>query len=369
MINTKKRKKRLIEQKLKKKGQIEIQFNWMFVLIAGGLILVFFTKLVLDIKNNSDQKIALVVMNDLETIATGAGVSKGTAQMLDKPNYDIIVDCGYDLSCDCNYKIGVNNKPFMDKRIFAPKRIVGEKMIAWTLDWSAPFRVNNYLLLTSPDVFYFLVVNHTNPNSKALMKKFNDTLPSQLEYEFINITDVSTIENYNYPMVGLIYLHTNINLSAAKVFEEWRLSHEEVKAVVLNIDDPSEFDQGNIQLYETTKNYEFVKDGSKMDFIGDESMFAAMFAGNFQNYACNVMESFERLEKVAMIYKQRADDLNCTGGENLLDDSEDILGNMIDEAKEIKKNVSYNYNDFYEHQFNLSSQNIQLQIKSCTTIY
>jgi hypothetical protein len=170
-------------------------------------------------------------------------------------------------------------------------------------------------------------------------------------------------------MVGLIYLHTNINLSAAKVFEEWRLSHEEVKAVVLNIDDPSEFDQGNIQLYETTKNYEFVKDGSKMDFIGDESMFAAMFAGNFQNYACNVMESFERLEKVAMIYKQRADDLNCTGGENLLDDSEDILGNMIDEAKEIKKNVSYNYNDFYEHQFNLSSQNIQLMIDSCTTIY
>lgn len=365
----KKRKKRLCKQKFRKKGQIEIQFNWIFVLIAGGLILVFFTKLVLDIKNNSDQKIALIVMNDLETIATGAGVSKGTAQVLDKPNYDIIIDCGYELSCDCNYKIGVNNKPFGDKRIFGPERIVGEKMIAWTLDWSAPFRVNNYLLLTSPDVFYFLVVNESNENSLALRKKFNDTLPSQLEYEFINVTDVATIGNYNYPMVKLVYLHSDIDLSAGSVFEPWRLSYEEVKAVEIYVDSTAELNQGEIQLYELNKDYTFVKDGTKMDFIGDESMFASMFAGNFQNYACNVMESFERLEKVAVIYRQRADDLECTDGVDLLNNSGNILGDIIDEAREIKKNVSYSYDDFYTHQGNLSSQNIQLQIKSCTTIY
>ena len=63
---------------LSRKAQIETQFNWLFILVAGAVILIFFAGIVIKQKSSSEQKIAENVMTDLQSIFTGGSVSTGT---------------------------------------------------------------------------------------------------------------------------------------------------------------------------------------------------------------------------------------------------------------------------------------------------
>ena len=69
-----------------KKGVIEVQFNWIFVLIVGAIILAFFVSIVMKQKDLSSGRLGTKLATDLETITTGAEVSVGTAQLIKVPN-------------------------------------------------------------------------------------------------------------------------------------------------------------------------------------------------------------------------------------------------------------------------------------------
>jgi len=60
---------------IKKKGVIEVQFNWIFILIIGAIILFFFFSIVKTQKTVSEKKISTTVRRDIRAILTGAGVS------------------------------------------------------------------------------------------------------------------------------------------------------------------------------------------------------------------------------------------------------------------------------------------------------
>ena len=73
-----------------KKAQVEVQINWIFVIVAGGLILLFFFGLIRWQKSQSEQSLAYNILNDLEAIFTASGVSTKTFNTIQFP--DIIVD-------------------------------------------------------------------------------------------------------------------------------------------------------------------------------------------------------------------------------------------------------------------------------------
>ena len=55
-----------------RKSQISIQFHWIFILIAGALILTFFVSIIMKQKSVSEQKIATTLITDLDEIISGA---------------------------------------------------------------------------------------------------------------------------------------------------------------------------------------------------------------------------------------------------------------------------------------------------------
>ena len=58
-----------------KKGQIQVTFNWIYITIAGAVILLFFFGIVVKQKAASEEKLSIEVVRILESILTGAGVS------------------------------------------------------------------------------------------------------------------------------------------------------------------------------------------------------------------------------------------------------------------------------------------------------
>src|SRR3989338_10295592 len=183
-----------------KKGVIEVQFNWIFVLIAGALIVLFFIMVVSKQRQLSDSKLAVKVLNQLQTIIAGAEVSTSTASTFQTGSNDVRIDC---TGCPCSYIIeNLYGSPSFDyngRVIFAPARLQGPEIKAWALDWNMPFKVTNFLYLTSDGVRYIFVYkdNAAQKIANALKKELPqnidiEVLPNQL-VNFKNVYKVNFV--------------------------------------------------------------------------------------------------------------------------------------------------------------------------------
>ena len=58
-----------------KKGVIEVQFNWVFIIIIGAVIIAFFVNMSMKQKGVSEEKLSVTIAEHMKTILTGAEVT------------------------------------------------------------------------------------------------------------------------------------------------------------------------------------------------------------------------------------------------------------------------------------------------------
>ena len=314
----------------RKKASMEVQFNWIFVMVAGALILVFFFGIIQKQREMSNEKMGNTLLTNIESIATGAGVSKGTVQTVELPNIEINFGCTEE--CLCSYSIGDVSKDYRDKVIFSPKRIKGAGMILWTLDWQVPFRVTNLVFETTARDKYFFV--YENPNSQ-LLKMLNKTIPAEVDAEYISFMQYSIMENENYNSAKFIFVDTVTALPPGTLGIDNSFRRVDVSAVHIN-------SGGDAVFYDKVSNrrLEFTKKESS--YYGEPAIYGAIFAPTSDTYECNMIAALERMGKILDIFIAKAEYLDeennkalfCVEGystanlETLKGASETAQGNM-----------------------------------------
>ena len=289
---------------LKKKGTIETQFNWVFVMIAGSLILLFFFGVVQKQREFSDAKLANTLITSLEGITTGAGVSRGAVKAVNMPRIGISMGC--DQECRCTYGVKDVEKDFQGKIIFSPQKLEGDRLLLWTLDWQVPFRVTNFVYATTPGVKYFFVFD--NPNSQ-LMKFLNKSVPRQLNIAFVPLTEYRKEQYKNYDATRFIFidiLPTNIPPGLG-IHDSFRKT--DVGGVLINSD-------GSLIFYDKISKRSLRFSEERLAYFRDASLFGALFAQNGFDYKCNMRIALKRLEKVARVYGARTGQLALAQGTN-----------------------------------------------------
>ena len=93
-----------------------MQFNWIFVLVAGTAILLFFTVVVVKQKNVSEMSTKATVLKSIEAIIIGASVGTDTTNIIDIPDSDIEVNCG-------RVSLGSISKQYQSLILFAPSSL------------------------------------------------------------------------------------------------------------------------------------------------------------------------------------------------------------------------------------------------------
>ncbi|MDP7323713.1 MAG: hypothetical protein QF632_03050, partial [Candidatus Woesearchaeota archaeon] len=188
-----------------KKAAIEVQFNWIFVLIAGALIIGFFVMIVSKQQTSVKSEINIVVSRAIEAILTGSKVSADSASPGSLPVGNIEFDCD-------SYSVGDVERKLKQMTVFAPDLIKGKQIITWSLPWNVPFRATNLLLLTSPQVRYIFVYDSTDLTNplNAFADKLYNKMDEQLEFEKISanvdrIEDGDSVMNNNNYKVKFIY--------------------------------------------------------------------------------------------------------------------------------------------------------------------
>lgn len=342
----------------RKKAQVETQFNWIFILVVGAIIMVFFVAIVMKQKDASEVKISETVMTDLQSIFTGGSVSTGTSQLIEVPEVEIEFDTStYGLK-------GVNNPIGEDMMMFAPSLVKGRSIITWTLDYNLPYKITSFLYITTSEMRYVFV---GGGDKDRLF--YNSTLPKEMNIDFV--TSLGEIEDRNNYKVRLIYLTGTPD----DIPQELAHMGEDLTALQISA--------SSLKFYESNGNKFVPQYGDGETYMVDIStqqlqptLFGAMFTDDYELYNHMMGKVLKRAYFVSKVYAERnrniseffdATNSHCKHFrydpdtfDSFVDDIDDAHENFPDQSKIIS---------LLDKAKAITSKNKILLQKSCPLIY
>ncbi len=335
---------------MKKKADVEIQFNWIFVLIAGAVILFFFVSIINTQKKTSEEKLAQTSLTNLESILMGAETTPGTLHAIETPNIDTKFDCN-------SYYVGSTKKDIKDSVVFAPDLVKGKQMQVLTLNFDMPFRITNFVYVTHPNIRYIFVYNESDLGSKKLFEQVNSTLPDNFKREVYKSTDsLPSTPNNNYK-VKVVFFYQPAN--------PFNLSNlgRDVKALAIN---PSQANQSIIF-------YNFTAQKGWSYYLNTSTLIGAIFAEDKAVYDCATSKALKKTNIASQIYQKRTEMLManfssphpCNGHYSNTNSSLEFIISYSS-GLELNKGTL----DTITSQANaIKPENMNLIYKSCPTIY
>jgi len=362
-----------------KKAVIEMQFNWIFILIVGGLILTFFIAISQKQSEISDTKIDINLRRNMRTILTGSKVTPGSTSLISIPKTEIRYDCeGYSLTGLSPVKRGV---------MFAPSVIKTRELTISSIRFEMPYTIENFLYLTTPLIRYVLV-NSTD----EFAFEINKSLPPRtitedgrekllFEKEIVNLKLDNLepeIKDKNNDRIKFVFFNYDVEqLSALNNLAN--MENEDVTAVSIfpdgTCDDLDCF--GEVRFYEKQNDNRFLFQGSSY-YLGEASLLGSIFSDEIETYNCNMKESFTRFSLATEVYLNRTrklSDYYWGQSNNRCGASTDISISPLQAIKINSKLLSDNFPsqseilNIYNAAQDLKEFNEQVIKLSCSEIY
>lgn len=284
-----------------RKGQIEIGFNWIYVLIAGAVILLFFIGVVVKQKTVSEEELGAELVRVLESIFTGAGVAEKTKNVIDTSGL-----ADYTLYFDCRNEQGEYGILGSSARaqipiepVFSPRQLKTTQLITWSLPYRLPFKVIDFLIVSSVNTKYYLLGSGT------------------FAYEFLNATQGFSVEpiasvddirgpfEFQVRLIDLTGAAVTPNAQVPRPLEE--MKDEAVTAVA--------FTGANLIDYYQKRGGTWMKQNARpVQIISvakerDAAKYAAIFAADEELYTCNMQKAFARLVHLQGLYQDKLEEL------------------------------------------------------------
>jgi hypothetical protein len=377
----------------KKKGQLTLTFNWIFVLIAGTMILLFFIGIIVKQKTVSEQKLNFDVVTVMNSIFTGSTVSEKTINFVDisgLSGFEIFFDCelddggGYD---DLFAQFGITSSTASIELplnvIFAPKTMEGNEMITWSLPYKMPFKVMDLLMVTSTSIKYYIIGGEGSEFRANL-----ENATSGFTIEFISdISEISAVGNLYH--VRVIDLDGNTLVDGDELPEELINAGTGKVTGVLVSKTHSEVDyftaSGAVWSKLTSAGYiPIIASGLNEK---EAALYGALFAADDEIYKCNMMKAFKRYSILVEMYLQKLESLNtyyastgpdkerentdCRGiiSDNTGANMEDTLNALSGELSTCIERGYDSCTEISNLAYKLSELNDELYAKDCIRLY
>ncbi|MBI4449342.1 hypothetical protein HY641_04940 [Candidatus Woesearchaeota archaeon] len=274
-----------------KSGQLEVPLNWLFILIAGGAILITFFAFIQRQQSASELSIAENLVSDLESIASVAGTAKGTAQQIDFPEEDITIGCTPD--CSCLFSIGAISKPFGTNLIYSPNLIRGPNLVLYSIDWNVPFRANNLLILTNSRTRYILITPTLTPPINRLIS----IIPNMTNLRVAKGPEAQTAKNQRQPEGKIRFIY----------FSQGQC--DDFRGIEL---DEQDFSCLEVDLEKHTLDFYYrnragtILGPDRQTYLSEGDLIGALFTESPDQYRCNSQAEMLRLANLASVYQRRA---------------------------------------------------------------
>jgi len=347
---------------LNRKAQVSEQFNWIFVVITGGVILLFFMFVISNVMSASDAKLKATVITNFDAMLTGAQVTPNSVHVIESTR-----SFGFTVTCDSTgqsdlYLLDSNAYvSLLNKLVYAPAPVQGESLLVYTIPIRKPFYVGNILLFTDPDTLFFV---HTQGSSDK-MENIADLFPKN-----VTLVRGGIFEDYFKNYRHIVVMSSNpppiLNNGVDEYYGEQVLTKKSVQWIYLD---------GSVAKMYSKKNKQSVFDIGSPQIVpldGPEFIPLLAFSPSAEFYQCNYDKLEHQMRHVAKVYELKATYI-----------AEDLLANR--NAGFPVAEVCINYYTSAANQFKilanspdpydsssisiLESLNRQLLLASCPLIY
>jgi hypothetical protein len=290
---------------MKKQAQIQVTFNWMYVLIAGAVILLFFVGIVFRQKAASEERLAGDVVRILDSIFTAAGVSEKTKNSIDTSG---LIDYRLYFQCDNGVsEFGIRDQPARTENalnpVFAPLELQTAQIITWSLPYQLPYKVTDLLFVTSINTQYYVV---GNGNGFAT--------------EFVEAADFPNIHESSAAEINEVNPGNNFQLRIVDVDGNFIQAGAPVPSNLANLDRLSavsfQGDQINYYQKNTGGTWTWLNANNPLTLVSlgeerDAAKYAAIFAGDDVTYQCNMQKAYQRLSFINEVYVEKVKELDA----------------------------------------------------------
>lgn len=278
-----------------KKAQIEIQFNWIFVIIAGIVLLGFFLMLIGNQSSTTEQKISVSLTRHFRTIMDSTAQKAGTFKQFDFP-------AQFTTEFFCNISRNLHYYTLQDVKvtdikyevIFAPRKMTGKSIYTWTNEWEIPdeqgFSVGTFLYLTNKLQGY-IFRNSSSDAFTELYQLFPDNATKLLSngetfsemnlnsYSYIILADsIENGETFNTPLP------------------------ENSKVIVINPAKTEDvFHNGELCFCDSVDNCwieeedQYICNGESSYYLGAATLYGAIYSSDINYYECMMQKAFDKL--------------------------------------------------------------------------
>jgi hypothetical protein len=287
--------------KHEKRGQIQVTFSWVYILIAGAVILLFFIGIVVKQKAVSEENLATDVVRVMESIFTGAGVSEKTKNFVDisgLADYTLFFDCSEGVT---EFGIKDRGKAIQNEMdpIFAPLELQDTVMNLWSLPYNMPFKTIDFTFVSSRKSKIFFV-----GNDPFIDEFINATEGFDNVEKIIDPAEIVPGLNYQFRIIDF----TGGTALAGGVPESLKgYDDNKITALVFTAAEQVDYyqKQGDIWKKLNQKPVKIIS----LPGERNAAKYAAIFAGDDDTYICSMGKAFFRLKYVLDVYDGKLNDI------------------------------------------------------------
>lgn len=332
---------------------IEVQFNWIFVLIAGMVIFLFIISLIMSQKKHAEELINIDLVKKITTTLRGKQQLSNTYNEVDIPDIKIYFNCDNETD---TAEFRLEGSPMRERLpleiIFASESFSSNMMQIWTQDFSVPFTVTRFMYISNPSQIFIIYAppsNPPSPSSAYAMMLFKELPANITKKEADNVADIGALSS-GFSTVKIICFGNDC--SSLNSYDHIRV-------------DPSSkglFSYGKVVFHKKPSI------NNNMTYITAAGLFGAIFSDDAEYYDCQMKRALSQFEIKRSLQYQRLlmiqPEIHANNSE-----CEPVLASPLLTLKDLG---GYGLNDsayIYAGMMKLEINNKDLVFKGCPLVY
>lgn len=277
---------------------MESVFKYIFALIVGALLIIFFVSFAMKYMGTAEtmQATELVIgFDDYLMLRSGSPDSTGSYPFAAQTTIE------FGMGKIKSSKISRNT----NRIVFAPAKLTGKSIVIWTKRWSFPYAVDNFFYMANDRVKHIIIYDDgASEFAHELVDEINDSykMDSPRKYETgARFNEYLTAVKNRYSTASKIRLVV-VSTGARSI----------VNAIEPKL--PKNADIISVSKDPDAESWEYgiVKFGEdEAPYIGNEMIIAAMFAEDADNYMFGFRQAMQRLADITYIYWDKAGQLEA----------------------------------------------------------
>ncbi len=287
------------------KAQIEIQFNWIFVLVIGAILLAFLVTFSFRQQSSADQQVNVQIARQFDTIFTTTLQQPDTVKDYQTPLTDLSFVCNYLESRHSFLINGISARETRYDLFVAPQEFSTRRLYTWAVEWEVPFPIDRFMYITTPQrevIFY-----QDTPEPSVPLRTLLDAFPSNFTQRVVrdNFANVPTVQS-NRDHYTFVFIDGMALPPARTIFQT---PADRTTILLVQPNSQRIFESGRV-LFLTVQQYENFRNDLlpvaeieqvSQSYLGKASFFAALFSESRERYTCVMDKALDRLEAVSLV--------------------------------------------------------------------